>query len=161
MPIVVIIIRHTIVHCERRHCVPNVDAKVWMLGFFRMVRFHFLLNQLFARNLGLPSQVLERPLGCRLIRSPIQLQDLGGSPFVGISHRTHLNGDTRYRYFGCKLDIGQQTKNTPPIKNHNSLMQNAALAKSEKIRAEPKKYSEATVFSGYLQWYKLARTSAE
>jgi len=40
-------------------------------------------------------------------------------------------------------------------------MQNAALAKSEKIRAEPKKYSEATVFSGYLQWYKLARTSAE
>jgi len=106
---------------------------------------------LFTGYLSLVSKVLERPLGWRLVRSPAQIPRAEDLPLVGISHRIHLKGDTGYRYFGCRLDIGQHKKNAPPITNQNIFMQNAVSAKSETTRAEPKKHNEAAVFCGYLQ----------
>lgn len=68
-----------------------------------------------------------------------------------MSQRTHLNGDTKYRYFGYLLEIGQHKKNEPPATNPVILTQNAISQKSVTRRAEAKNQREAAVFLGDIQ----------
>ena len=69
-------------------------------------------------------------------------------PSVGMSHKTHLKGDTSKRYFGYKLAIGQQRKKPPPPINETTFMQNVMSANRANERHAAKKTKELAVFLG-------------
>jgi hypothetical protein len=69
-----------------------------------------------------------------------------------MSHSIHLKGDTRYRYFGYKLEIGQQRKNVPPEMNQKIFMLKPMSAQVETRTQLAKKNKDAMVLRGDFQW---------
>ena len=99
------------------------------------------------------SKVLKRPFGCFCSARVKIVNTLWENiPFVGISHSTHLKGDTKYRYFGYKLEIGQQRKNVPPEMNQKIFIQKPMSAQVDTRTQLAKKLKEEIVFRGDFQW---------
>lgn len=65
-----------------------------------------------------------------------------------MSQKAHLNGETKYRYLGYQLEMGQQRKKAPPEKSPKIFMQNSISVKAAMRRQQNNKNKVAAVFRG-------------